>query len=119
MAKVNGPAMSLSAAGSISQITYQRTLQRIVRAIAKPVPYARNSRPASPAQLAVRADYRLAIAGWQALTEPEKSDWNVIGAVENISGWNAYLRDWMLAPAPGTIWDGGATIWDGGATTWD
>jgi len=54
--------------------------------------------PKSPAQQDIRSRYGKAVEGWRALTDEEKQSYNEKAKQEQISGWNYYLREQMLAP---------------------
>lgn len=73
------------------------------------------------AQKKQRALYRRAITAWSALTETEKITWARIGDASRITGYNMYLRAYLLNPPPAgsSIWDAGATTWDNDLSNWD
>ena len=93
MAKVTGPLMSLSAAGSFGDtITFGKW---------KGIQYARiKSTPTNPNsvnQQAQRTLFQNAVAGWQALTEQVKGNWTARAAELGLkmSGFNLYTKSYI------------------------
>lgn len=56
--------------------------------------------PNTPAQQSNRAKVRAAVASWHTLDATTKQAWKVRGAPRHITGFNAYLSDWLLNAAP-------------------
>ena len=119
MAKLIGPLFSVGASGSVGPRITIRATKSGHQAVNRSRPGSKNKAAASAGQLAQRAKYRLGIAVWQAFDASSKLVWGAIGALDRMSGWNAFLRDYLTATPGGTTWDGGTTTWDGGATLWD
>lgn len=116
MAKIQGPLMSITAAGSIgSMLTYSTTTSSpVAKRISAP------AKRTSAAQQARRVIYLDAVTAWHALTETEKAEYSAQAKPLNITGYNLFLsQNLTAAPPAGTIWDTGATTWDAGATIWD
>jgi hypothetical protein len=117
MAKIIGPLCSISAAGSLGDtITFQSVHGRpVARRHASP------TNTPTPSQAARRASYAAGVTAWHALTAEEVSAWRLAGSLKALTGFNAFISDWLLTPPPATsaIWDDGASIWDGGSTLWD
>lgn len=117
MAKVRGPAFSLSASGPIGPLL---SFVQIKRATTARRPVAGKD-AASPAQLARRAHHRAGHLAWRELSVEDRADWDRLAIKSRQSGYTLFLSGWLRqAPAQtGTRWDAGATRWDAGATRWD
>lgn len=112
MAKLTSPLHSITAQGTIGKkITYSGSLGG-ARA------YAYNA-PRGTGTPARKSLYANGCAAWQLLTPSEKAAWNVIGKQKKISGFNAFMSNYLLTPQPAGIpWDDGTAIWTGGADIW-
>lgn len=53
--------------------------------------------PKTPAQLARRNLFSLAVSGWHSLTEEQRWAWRDAGARRNISSFNAYISAYLRA----------------------
>ena len=96
MPKVTGPLFSLDAKGTLAgAITYQGTPKgpRVGR-----VP--RHKDALSDAQLAHRELFLEARDAWLALSPEEKAQWTATGQLSQMTGWNAFLKDYILNPPP-------------------
>jgi len=114
MAKLIGPLHSLDATGALGKaITFTGSTGG-----ARAIVYKKPSGTGTPVRKAL---YSAGCTAWKALTSDEKQIWVVVGTKTNITGFNAFMSNWLTAPPlpPGTTWDGGTTTWDSGTTTWD
>jgi len=50
----------------------------------------------TPAQQLLRSKFALAVAGWQLLTEEEKTYWRRLKRPERMSGYNRYLSAFLF-----------------------
>ena len=100
MVKVNAPAMSLDASGSLGgAIVFSKWKGRnYVRTLVRP------SNPKSTLQVAVRSMMRFLAQQWAHLTAPEKATWLLLAKATSISTWNAMaafnMREWRQHVAP-------------------
>lgn len=62
--------------------------------------FKKASDPATPAQLTQRAAYKAACTAWVALTSPEKIAYNVLAQPLKITGFNLFVRQYILTPPP-------------------
>jgi hypothetical protein len=96
MAKVKGPLMSLEARGSLAnKITFRNSTGRNIVSL--------KSQPTgspSSAQTTQRALYADGVVYWNALPEPDKQAWADIGRSNGISGYSAFMSDWLLGGGP-------------------
>ena len=111
MAKVTGPFMSIDASGTI----YKTLTASIWKGRNCIRGYAIPSNPKTAAQVAHRAIFAAAVAGWQALpaeavdpiAAPElgKDMWNIFAAScqPAISGFNAHTKAWIANDGPPNI----------------
>lgn len=54
--------------------------------------YFKPSQPMTPAQIAHREKWKLAIAEWHTLTFNEKKSWEAIGAMKAWTGYDAFIH---------------------------
>lgn len=55
-----------------------------------------NTVPATPNRLVCRGKFADAVAGWQALTTPQKAVYNKRAVGKHMSGYNLFIREFML-----------------------
>ena len=92
MAKVEGPAFSIAAHGTIGNIlTYQKR-RGTTAAIRKPIPTDNKT----PTQLANRALMKSAREQWTLLPLPQKTTWNNLAATQiGVSGYNLFIQNYF------------------------
>lgn len=116
MAKITNPLHSIAATGTVGKVATFRTTQRGAEAHTKPTA----SRSHTWQQLQRRILYAFGCTAWNALTPTEKADWRARGAPQLITGFNAWMQNYLdTQPLPPlTTWDNGSTSWDMGNTVW-
>ena len=103
MVKVNAPAMSLDASGSLGgAIVFSKWKGRnYVRTLVRP------SNPRSVLQVAVRAMMRFLSQKWAAVAGNEQATWDDLANASSISPFNAYvgfnLTNWRQHLAPSMV----------------
>ena len=103
MVKVNAPAMSLDASGSLGgAIVFSKWKGRnYIRTLVRP------SNPRSVLQVAVRAMMKFLSQNWASMTAPEKADWLLLAKATSISAFNAMVAAnmvrWRQYLAPSTM----------------
>jgi hypothetical protein len=118
MVKVNAPAMSLDASGSIGgALTFSKWKGRnYARALVTP------HNPKSKGQTAVRAMFKFLTQNWKALGSTPKQSWATLAITMNISTFNAYVRNnqarWRNAKTPSTTDPPAETATTGTLDTW-
>jgi hypothetical protein len=112
MAKLTSPLFSRAASGTIGKtITYSggRGGFRALKYTA----------PAGTGNLARKSLYADGCAAWQQLSAAEKSAWKATAQPLCISGFNAFMSNYLLTPSgAGIPWDNGTAIWDNGTAIW-
>jgi hypothetical protein len=114
MAKVTQPLFSLTAKGGLgSSIVFTGSTGG-----ARAILYVKPKAPGIPA---TKARFTAACKSWKTLTKTAKALWTAAGQSRGISGFSAYLSDWLryLIGQGSAIWDSGATIWDSDLASWD
>jgi hypothetical protein len=102
MVKVNAPAFSLDASGSLANaITFSKWKGRnYVRSLVRP------SNPKSVLQVAVRSMMKFLAQNWASMTAPEQADWLDLAKATSISNFNAFvaanMTRWRQMHAPST-----------------
>jgi len=103
MVKVNAPAMSLDASGSLGgALVFSKWKGRnYIRTLVRP------SNPRSELQVAVRAMMKFLAQNWASMTAPEKADWLLLAKATSISAFNAMvaanMTRWRQYLAPSTM----------------
>ena len=92
MAKLKGPLLSVSASGSIGTgLTYSS------RRSGAQVRFQRKQKDVdTPARTAHRADYTDGVDIWNTFSDVEKALWNTLARSAHLSGYNLFLRYWLL-----------------------
>jgi len=98
MPRVSGPLFSAEATGTLAHILtyYRKPGARVVRSYKKP------TNPRTPAQRQHRALHAAAVKSWQQLYEPQKDLWRA-AATPPQSGYNLYVREYILQQGPPTL----------------
>lgn len=60
-------------------------------------PYYIIKNPRTPAQQTNRGKYAAGVTGWQGLTDPQKEVYNQRAIGKKMSGYNLYLREFLLS----------------------
>jgi hypothetical protein len=100
MTKVNGPAMSLDASGSIAGVmTFAKWKGRnYVRQLVRP------SNPKTASQLGMRAMMRFLSQAWRDIGASPQASWDELAAQSNVSPFNAFVgfnqRRWRSFALP-------------------
>ena len=103
MVKVNAPAMSLDASGSLGgALVFSKWKGRnYIRTLVRP------SNPRTQLQVAVRAMMKFLAQNWAGMTAPEKADWLLLAKATSISAFNAMtaanMVRWRQYLAPSTM----------------
>jgi len=103
MVKVNAPAMSLDASGSLAgAIVFSKWKGRnYVRSLVRP------SNPKSVLQVAVRAMMKFLAQNWVNVAGNEKTTWDTLAKATSISAFNAYVSEnmtnWRQHLAPSMV----------------
>lgn len=91
--------MSIDARGNVAsgRIQFRAGPSGRVHAYQPADPRTVNQRPPSDRQAETREKYRVALAAWRALAEPERAGWERKAGKTGKprSGWNEFLRVWM------------------------
>ncbi len=96
MAKITNPLMSVTAQGTLGKaITFRKTN---AGAVAHRYPKIGVSN--STAQQAQREKYQDGCTEWNGLDDSERLTWDIIAEPKQISGFNAFMAAWLLAPPP-------------------
>lgn len=98
MAKVSGPLFSFDARGSLARALTFRQGRSGKECVRYSFPGSKNISLASQAQLDHRAIYGAAVEAWALLDAGSRAAYDVLAAPEQLSGWNYFLRESMLAP---------------------
>ncbi len=105
MAKVRSPLFSRSASGAFAgRICFRSTPSGHV-ATRFHSPGSRNPVSASPAQLAHRLRYGLAVSDWRALSPAERFTWNQNAVILGFSGWNLFLQSALSSSSAFSVSD--------------
>lgn len=119
MARVKGPLMSMEASGNVAGQLQFRGNRHGTHVYRPTDPRQQNQGQATQKQTAVRARYRQINAAWNAMSAPERDDWNATAETDPraVSGWNLYLAAAMATGnQPTTLtWDADGARWDNGA----
>jgi len=109
MPKVTGPLFSVGAQGTLGEVlTFQKGMKG--HRVGK-VPRHRDAQ--SQAQLDHRDKFLAARDAWLALSEEEKAEYTAKGNLAQMTGWNLFLREYILTPPPPDVMEFEATTSDG------
>jgi len=96
MVRITGPLHSMQARGSIAnQIVFKQKGNRSI-ATSYSTPGSKNTFIPNAAQIAKRFLYGVAVETWQTFTQEEKTIYNNRIKYKNLSGWNLFLKEFML-----------------------
>jgi len=85
--------------GKVKKAEFRRRKNKVTELSQKRIPF----NPRTPAQQEVRQAYGKCVEEWNKLSESEKREWRIIGTLQGISGYNAFMRE-CLNERLGKIW---------------
>jgi len=85
--------------GKVKKAEFRRRKNKVTELSQKRIPF----NPRTPAQQEVRKTYGKCVEEWNKLSESEKRQWRIIGTLQGISGYNAFMRE-CISERLGKIW---------------
>jgi len=85
--------------GKVKKAEFRRRKNKVTELSQKRIPF----NPRTPAQREVRRTYGECVEEWNKLSESEKREWRIIGTLQGISGYNAFMRD-CITKKLGAVW---------------
>jgi len=85
--------------GKVKKAEFRRRKNKVTELSQKRIPF----NPRTPAQREVRRTYGKCVEEWNKLSEAEKREWRIIGTLQGISGYNAFMRD-CITKKLGAVW---------------
>jgi len=77
--------------GKVKKAEFRRRKNKVTELSQKRIPF----NPRTEAQQEVRKAYGKCVEEWNKLSEAEKREWRIIGTLQGISGYNAFMRECM------------------------
>jgi len=85
--------------GKVKKAEFRRRKNKVTELSQKRIPF----NPRTPAQRIVRRTYGECVEEWNKLSEAEKREWRILGTLQGISGYNAFMRD-CITKKLGVVW---------------
>ena len=85
--------------GKVKKAEFRRRKNKVTELSQKRIPF----NPRTEKQQEVRKTYGKCVEEWNKLSESEKREWRIIGTLQGISGYNAFMRECMNERL-GKIW---------------
>ena len=85
--------------GKVKKAEFRKRKNRVIELSQKRIPF----NPRTKKQQFVRRSYGKCVEEWNKLSESEKREWRIIGTLQGISGYNAFMRE-CLNKKLGAIW---------------
>jgi len=85
--------------GKVKKAEFRRRKNKVTELSQKRIPF----NPRTEAQQTVRKAYGQCVEEWNKLSESEKRQWRIVGTLQGISGYNAFMRE-CISEKLGKIW---------------
>jgi len=85
--------------GKVKKAEFRRRKNKVTELSQKRIPF----NPRTVAQQTVRKTYGKCVEEWNKLSESEKREWRILGTLQGISGYNAFMRD-CITKKLGAVW---------------
>jgi len=85
--------------GKVKKAEFRRRKNKVTELSQKRIPF----NPRTEAQQKVRKAYGQCVEEWNKLSESEKREWRIVGTLQGISGYNAFMRE-CISKKIGAVW---------------
>jgi len=85
--------------GKVKKAEFRRRKNKVTELSQKRIPF----NPRTEKQQEVRKAYGQCVEEWNKLSESEKREWRIVGTLQGISGYNAFMRE-CISEKLGKIW---------------